>query len=389
MDNLFHYLDILIGFAMVMLIASSLVTVITGWFMGWKSYRSQILGWGIKRLIAQLDARLAPFAEEISKQVLLHPLVADMDRKGNPRPGSVIHREDLIRVLLEIAGSAAFLGSNARAALRAAIGSDQNDTPGELLNKIQKRAMELEVRFPKAASYLWHAEAIVEKAGGQFVAEVMARFDQTSDRLSEAFTLKARVVTVVVALVVAILLPLDSIELLRRLSVDEKLTAALVTQAQQAVDKAGTATASGDLEKDRRTLQELKSQIDQPNLAILPAGWWPEKVKSRATADSEPRFDWAKCLRSILGVILSAALLSLGAPFWFETLKNLLKLRPAVATKEDKDRQDRASSQDATAPENGASVMATQSQPSLPASTSPEAGVFGSATVAPAQGANG
>ncbi len=388
MDNLFHYLDILIGFAMVMLVASSMVTLITQWFVGFRNYRSQILGWGLKQLIAQLNPVLVPHAEEIAKQVLYHPLVADLDGKGNPHAGSVIHREDLIRVLLELAESTTPLGKDARAALRAAIGADQNDTPGELLRKILKRAMELEAQFPNAARYLWQTEAIVEKAGGQFVAGVMAWFDQTSDRLSEVFTQKARRVTVAVALAVAVLLPLDSIELLRRLSVDAKLTSTLVAEAQQALDKAGTAAASGDSANDIKALTDLKSQIGQPSLAVLPAGWWPEKVMSKGTANAKASFDWAKCLLSVFGVILSAALMSLGAPFWFEMLKNLLKLRPAAAVQEEMDRQNRASSLPVAA-DSALQSMAAVAQPFVPSPGDPEAGVFGSAVVAPAAGANG
>jgi hypothetical protein len=44
-------------------------------------------------------------------------------------------------------------------------------------------------------------------------------------------------------------------------------------------------------------------------------------------------------------------LLSFGAPFWFNILGDLLKLRPAIASKEDQQRQDRESSQ--TPPDGG------------------------------------
>ncbi len=391
MDNLLRYLDIAIGFTMVMLIASALVTVITQWFMSWKSYRSQILGWGIKRLIAQLNPTLADYAEEISQKVLSHPLVADLDKRGNAKAGSAIHREDFIRVLLELAQSPILLPNDkAREALCRAIGADQKDTPAELLKKIQRRAMELEALFPEAARYVWQAKAIVEQGGGQFVADVMAWFDQTSDRLTEVFTQKARFVSMMVALVVAILLPLDSVELLRHLSTDDKLTAELVAQAQKEVNKAGPVVASGDLKKDIEILQELRDRLDQPNLAILPVGWWPEKVmNTKLPPESGKEFNGKKCLLSIFGVLLSAALMSLGAPFWFDMLKNLLKLRPAVAANEEKDRKDRASTQSEAVQKNLTSQATTQAQTSPPASADPEAGIFGNAEVAPGQDARG
>jgi hypothetical protein len=40
-------------------------------------------------------------------------------------------------------------------------------------------------------------------------------------------------------------------------------------------------------------------------------------------------------LPQIPGVLLTAALLSLGAPFWFNMLKQLVNLRPVLANKQD------------------------------------------------------
>jgi hypothetical protein len=45
--------------------------------------------------------------------------------------------------------------------------------------------------------------------------------------------------------------------------------------------------------------------------------------------------------QSTFGVIVSWALLSLGAPFWYDMLKTLLKLRPAPAIAEEAQRKDR------------------------------------------------
>ena len=41
---------------------------------------------------------------------------------------------------------------------------------------------------------------------------------------------------------------------------------------------------------------------------------------------------------SIVGMLLSVVLLSLGAPFWFNVLKNLIALRSIVAKKEEQER---------------------------------------------------
>ncbi len=46
---------------------------------------------------------------------------------------------------------------------------------------------------------------------------------------------------------------------------------------------------------------------------------------------------WSWPRRHLFGILLSAALLSLGAPFWFNSLKTLTNLRPKLASEIDKD----------------------------------------------------
>ena len=66
--------------------------------------------------------------------------------------------------------------------------------------------------------------------------------------------------------------------------------------------------------------------------------------RTSCTPKSEKSLDLSAILfqQSMLGVIVSWALLSLGAPFWYDMLKNLLKLRPALAIAEEAQRKDRA-----------------------------------------------
>jgi hypothetical protein len=48
---------------------------------------------------------------------------------------------------------------------------------------------------------------------------------------------------------------------------------------------------------------------------------------------------------NLLGVLLSAALLSLGAPFWYSALADLLKLRSVISRKDDDQRTERQTTQ--------------------------------------------
>jgi hypothetical protein len=133
-----------------------------------------------------------------------------------------------------------------------------------------------------------HAIAVVTEAPSQFAARLHTCFDETMDRVTQRFARHARLVAGIVALLVAAGLQLDAFELLRRLAVDGSRA-----------------------------------------YAILPQSW-----------------TWTK----LPGITLSAMLLSLGAPFWYNALKDLVGLRPILARKEQAHREQRQSSRDTAVP---------------------------------------
>jgi hypothetical protein len=87
------------------------------------------------------------------------------------------------------------------------------------------------------------------------------------------------------------------------------------------LDKAIDAAALHNLEVNAQAYRQVRSDLDQTgfNLFVDEPGWrWHHGWAS----DFGPHF---------LGMLFSAALLSLGAPFWYNSLKNLTSLRSAVA----------------------------------------------------------
>ena len=58
-------------------------------------------------------------------------------------------------------------------------------------------------------------------------------------------------------------------------------------------------------------------------------------------SDWERRWSKDNAPMKILGILLSSILLSLGAPFWYNALQNLLRLRSLVAVKDDVQRKAR------------------------------------------------
>lgn len=307
-------IDILIGFSLIMLLCSMAVTVFTQVFTTLRNWRGRHLLEGLTSLLNQVAPGLTrDYAEKIATAVLTHPLIA----LPNGKLGGVIEREELTRILLELAGNedtaTSPLDSNVRAALRQTVHDLGIPNSSVALEKIHMLGLKIEALRPDMTASVRQNLAVVTEASSAFVARIHAWFDETMDRVSQKFNLHARIVTVAGAILVAATLQLDSLDLLKRLSMDDQLRSALTTQAAAVEKTSGGVQEAVQLRDVART-----------GYALWPSPW--------LTA-----WNWPK----IPGVLLSAMLLSLGAPFWYNALKDLVRLRPILASKEEEQRQQR------------------------------------------------
>jgi hypothetical protein len=325
-------------------------------------------------------------AHRIADHVLRNPLVGKARMAWNDSYGlaSVIHREELVKLLLDFAvpGDATLADPQERIdeeglrhKLRKSLEGNGIADPEKVLAAVRNHVTELEKLSPEMSHSARLNMALLHHAASEYLSKLNSWFDQTVDRVSELFTRRIRLVTAVVALGLAIFLQLDSVGLINRLSVDDELRNGLVKEAVAKQEKWQQDVASGEAalarlraaqagrapagavepaadgatppstteegEKPPEPLADVRRTIEQVGVVSLPrdfAEW------RRGWRESEPRgggFRWP----FLLGVLLSAALLSLGAPFWYATLGNLLKMRSLIARKDEAQREERQTTQ--------------------------------------------
>jgi hypothetical protein len=118
----------------------------------------------------------------------------------------------------------------------------------------------------------------------------------------------------------------DALEaLLKEKSVKPEDTAAWLTE----YDELQTKGAEAFLQSRQKTINTLKDDIEKTGFTLVPAGFlarWDDPQRSNGFCFRLRQF-WPH----LFGVLATAGLLTLGAPFWFNLLKNLMSLRPAVA----------------------------------------------------------
>ena len=303
---------------------------------------------------------------------------------------TAIGSDELIRALRKIAANAKDLGISDETANALTASLDAPDVNSARTITMLKAALSTfgpgyNVQLDKVLQQVSDAELSVGK--------LEASFNTVMDRTSQRFAMQMRIWTIVFAFLLALGIHLDSFRLLDQLSSNPDMRAALVDIRGSMLNQATALGANQSVrsalppdtvapdvlndamtdlkkaEKDAAGLDEMPSAstVDQAVQWLnsnLPAGIDPGRkdalateyrelvitvLKQRAAAIDKqlaqagiqliPKpypgpFHW-EGWRNLLGQLVTAALLSLGAPFWFNALKNLSNLRSAVANNQD------------------------------------------------------
>jgi len=170
---------------------------------------------------------------------------------------------------------------------------------------------------------------IVDSAGGDMDkarTAVENWFNDTMDRISGWYKRMAQKIILAVALLLCIAVNADTLMILKELWSDQALRSAVVASAESRVrsgkpastDSTGAAASS----TDDQTAQLWKAASDIRDINALPIGWKCAAGDIRAV----PSAPLAWFLK-ILGILLSAFAVSMGAPFWFDMLNKIVNLR--------------------------------------------------------------
>jgi len=299
-------LDALIGFTTLLLVLSLVVTVLTQIAANFLKLRSRHLRDGLLDVFLQLGWEFAGEGARILAREVAH-------RKD------AITREDLIETLLVLAQKTPSHPVYAELRKKIADLAPASD-PQTLLANVRRATLELSVERPDLAAAVTRATAMARTPVAGLASEVFGVFDSIMDQVSARFTGESRKLVAVFGIVVALALPLDTFDLFERFARSDAARDQAMTLAQAiAVNDSG----AGETQDIRLAFAKLQAA----DMLVVPA--------SRAEWLARwQKVNWA-------GVAAGALLLTLGAPFWFQLLKDLLKLRSAVAGQESQDRAQR------------------------------------------------
>jgi hypothetical protein len=259
---------------------------------------------------------------------------------------------------------------------------------------LELAATEIKKLFPDDMAKAEQMIAQVMRSAEKLPGTINQWFDSTMDRVSQRFVTHTRIWTIVFSVLVAFALHLDALKLLTQLSTDAELRSRLIASADALTKKADEILVTSSGASPAVYVQAMKQLIDThtSELASLgePSGFtdlaggkvwlstqleaaniqdadkWLQQYEAlvpqaalRTAADDlhiilsdklkfqlipdpypTPWYNyWTPSWLHLWGILASAALLSLGAPFWFNMLKTLSNLRPVLANKEQQERK--------------------------------------------------
>jgi len=308
-------LDIAIGLSFTYLLFSLICSVLNEWIAAGLGSRAKHLWVAIQTLITNPD-QLQDFKS--------HPLIAAMFQNGKKLlndkkvdPSYISARTFALAVLDLVAGATPAAPAVAttldtiRTAAKAAVDAGAPQTASKQAKEKAQLAGVVLTFIDKGSTDLAELRQNIENW-----------FNDAMDRLSGWYKRRTQVVLIIISAVVTLAMNVDSIAIATALYASPAVRASVVQEAEayvQSHPKDDPATMPTTFPSE--SLKSVNSEVAK---LPLPVGWGGVQ----APAGCSELFWWV--VSKLFGWLLTTAALSLGAPFWFDTLNRFIQFRSSV-----------------------------------------------------------
>lgn len=352
--NILHYLNVIIGFSLVMLLLSIITSFAAqAWLIIFKT-KARAVGNGLTSMLEDIGFEKA--YAKLNVDALLDKGNSIFGKKlggilssisayflaGAPKD---IGREEFLLLLLRKARSDKALADK--------LGFQDEAEANRKLGELEKEMLVEETKDPSLPVQVWRTKAM-QTTVPELASKIFARFDEVIDRVNDDVSAFGKILGIIITLpLLLIYWPVDSINLLNRLNNDQVLTAKLAEVAETnlpALQKAqdeflkcqeNNPNSEQVCEKSDQALKKVVN--DTINLGTVKGLFGDEVIK-----DLECNIPVVKdCKRAKLtpGIFVTWILVSLGSAFWLGLLNKMLGIRSEFSKKLDTQREFRSTSQ--------------------------------------------
>ena len=313
----FPALEVVIGLAFVYFVLALICSAVAETISSLQGKRPKMLAEGIENLLSGSNT-ITKEGRDLAKLFWNHPLVQALIRPRSGRPSRARPKRRRGANVSQVAGKGpAYIPARTFVSALIDLGARNTSAAKQVAADTEKLATVLaKVNVPDAINGIPSAPlrqallAIYTEADGDlnaFRRGAEKWYDDAMDRVSGWYKRHIQVVIWIIAILVALLLNVDTVQIATTLWKDPTTRAAVVARADKAV-----------------TQGQNSIKVSQTVSTIgLPLGW-----KLKLGADQQDIPNQARLILSkLIGLLLTAAALSLGAPFWFDLLSKFVRVR--------------------------------------------------------------
>jgi hypothetical protein len=303
-------LDVVVGLVFIYLLLSIICTAAKEMIAALFSLRARNLAKGIANLLA--DKRI----KGLDQLLYDHPLIRGLSR--GPKKPSYIPSKTFALAFLD--GIAPFTADGT--AVMAEIEAAVNGLPGD--SELRRVLL-----------------VLLHQAGDDFAKlrdGIETWFNDSMARISGWYKRKSQLIILILAILITGLTNADTFQIVKHLSTDPELRATIATQAQNWVDQHPEIAAGqpgGNLEPGNIPAavgaeggtpapgqkEIMTDSFNELQHLGIPLGWQTLPKKE----------EW---VAKVIGLLLTILAVSLGAPFWFDILNRISKIRGTGAAPE-------------------------------------------------------
>ena len=333
-------LEVAIGIVFVFLLVSMICSAIREGIESWRKSRAAFLEQGIRELLH--DRHAVGVARSVYTHPLIYGLYLDEYRpraaaqpltalaQGGNLPSYIPARNFALAVL---------------------------DIAARELSLALARANVLNIENGAVQRVLLGA---IDTAHGDMeraIANISAWYDSAMDRVSGAYKRATQKLLLGIGLTVAVVLNVNTIAIAHHLFRDDVERATLVARAESVARDSSFVRGGGEAQyaRARAALDSLRLPIGWDNVQLMLP--WRTSVVRDASGSPRTVRDvrlWEYVFEPIVGWVLTALAVMLGAPFWFDLLNKMMVVRSTVKPHE---KSPEESSEDRQAPKDRTVVV--------------------------------
>jgi len=392
-----EYLDIAIGFATIMLLLSLAVTAVVQVISSVFDLRGNNLVWALAKLFEQMPVKdisatgTGPDGKKKSQTVSTELALA-VARDSSIAPGNLLSwykakaiRPDELQAIVQKLAAAppSNMSEQAKAALQQLV-SERVPGSGQLMDDAKAVAAELEVLFPTRAQAVRDSVTQIMGKTQRIAAEIDTWFDTVMDRSADRFARNSKIWSGIIGAALALAFQVNAVYIFLQISNNAGIRNQLVAIAQPTLQQAaqiqaqanvagstfstmkkeeayraqlqnapdrlatcsdGTAWISANVQNadaiaaefERRcTQQQVDQRLSDLSKSYASLSGALDKTQLKLTG-TPPTWKWYEELG---GYLSTAILLGLGAPFWYNVLRQMATLRPPTSQKIREETQD-------------------------------------------------